>query len=404
METDRKQTIYKSIMLVVLSVLITFIVTSVFMYQYIGKNVDTKYVMLPNEETSIGAEISKIKTIIDKYYLGEIDENKLRESAKSGYISGLGDKYSAYISKSEYEDFEQSIMGNYIGIGIYMAVDSKSNQILVVSPIKNSPAEAAGLKTGDIIEKVDGEHYEGSDGLEIAASKIKGEEGTVVKLEIKREEKILNFEIKREIITINPITGEILDNNIGYIQVTSFDDNCSKDFKAKYEELVSKNIKGLIIDMRNNGGGIVSEALEMADYIVPKGNKLMITVNKTEEEEIEYAKADPIINIPVVVLVNENSASATEIFSGALMDNGVAKIIGTKTYGKGVIQEILKLQDGSALKLTTEEYFTPNRNKINKEGITPDEIVELPDGVETGYSIERSKDTQLNKAIDMLKK
>lgn len=403
MNSEKRQRIYKSLMLVFLSILITFIVTSAFMYKYLKNNEETKYVLVPNEESSIGKDIEKIKTIIDKYYLGEVDEQKLKEAAIAGYVDGLGDEYSTYISKKEYSDFSANIMGNYVGIGIYMAVYKDSDEIVVVSPIKNSPAEKAGLKAGDVILKVNGVSYAGTEELEEASNKIKGEAGTTVNIEIKREEEILNFNIVREKVALNPITAEVLEKNIGYIQVTSFDEDCSKEFKQKYEELNSKGIKALIIDLRNNGGGIVQEALDMADYIVPKGKALMITINKTEKEETEYAKQTPIITIPVVVLVNENSASASEIFVGALRDNECAKIVGTKTYGKGVIQEVLKLTDGSALKLTTEEYFTPNRSKINKVGIEPDEVVELPEGVQMSYNIEKSKDTQLDKAIELLK-
>lgn len=400
---EKKQSIYKSFMLVILAVLITFIVTTVGMYQYMKKDGATKYILVSDKDSSIGGEIAKFRAIIDQYYLGDIDEEKLREGAISGYVDALGDQYSSYITKSEYEEFEANIMGNYVGIGIYMSVYKDSKEIVVLAPIKNSPAEKAGLQTGDIITKVDDIPYEGTTGLEEASAKIKGEAGTKVNLEIKRGEQILNFDITREKVTINPITADVLENNIGYMQVISFDEDCSAEFRQKYEEIKEKGIKSLIIDLRNNGGGIVQEALNIADYIVPKEKNLMITVNKTEKEVVEKSKEEPIINIPVIVLVNENSASASEILVGALKENDCAKVVGTKTYGKGVIQEVLKLTDGSALKLTTEEYFTPNHNKINGVGITPDVIVELPEGVQTSYNIERSKDSQLNKAIELLK-
>lgn len=403
MDYDKKQRIYKTIMLVFLAMLITFVVTTVFMHQKLKNEGPTKYVLVSNNDDSIGAEISRFRTIIDQYYLGEVNEEELKEGAIRGYIEGLGDDYSSYITKEEYEEFETNIMGNYVGIGIYMAVYKDSNEIVVVSPIINSPAEKAGLKSGDIITKVNDVEYQGVDGLEEASNKIKGEAGTTVNLEIKRDEEILTFNITREKVVMNPITAEVLEHNIGYLQVMSFDEECSKEFKQKYEELKGRGIKSLIIDLRNNGGGIVQEALKIADYIVPKGKTLMITVNKKEKEIKEVAEEDPIIDIPVIVLVNENSASASEILVGALRENNCAKVIGTKTYGKGVIQEILKLTDGSALKLTTEEYFTPNKNKINEIGIEPDVVVELPDDVQPSYSIERDVDTQLNKAIELLK-
>ncbi|MBR6033549.1 MAG: S41 family peptidase [Clostridia bacterium] len=403
MDSEKKQNVYKSIMLVVVSVIITFIITTLFMYQKNENNDNTKYVIAPSGESSIGSYITSIRKVIDKYYLGEIDETKLKDGAITGYVDALGDEYSEYITKEDYETFSTSIMGNYVGIGIYMSVYKDTDEIVVVAPIKGSPAEKSGLLSGDIIVKVDGTPYAGADELEIAAAKIKGEAGTTVDLEIKRNEDIMNFTITREKVVMNPVTSEVLDGNIGYIQVTSFDEDCSIDFLEKYKELEEKNIKALIIDIRNNGGGIVQEALDIADYIVPKGKTLMITVNKTEKEETVYSKENPTIKVPVVMLVNENSASASEILAGALMDNECAKIVGAKTYGKGVIQEVLKLLDGSALKLTTEEYFTPNRSKINKVGIEPNEVVELPEGVKTSYNIDRDKDTQLKKAIEILK-
>lgn len=403
MDSEKKQRIYKYIMLIVVSVLVTFIVTTVFMYQYLKKEGDTKYIFVSDNDSSIGAEISKFRTIIDQYYLGEVDEEKLKEGAISGYVEGLGDKYSSYITKSEYNQFQANIMGNYVGIGIYMSVYKDSEEIVIVSPIKDSPAEEAGLLPGDVITKVDGVPYQGADGLDEASNKIKGEAGTKVKLEIKRGEETLSFDITRKKVIMNPITAEVLENNIGYIQITSFDEDCSEEFKKKYEEIKAKGIQSLIIDLRNNGGGIVQEALNIADYIIPKDKALMITVNKKEKEVIETAKMEPIIDVPVVVLVNENSASASEILVGALKENNCAKVVGTKTFGKGVIQEILKLTDGSALKLTTEEYFTPNHNKINGIGIEPDEIVELPEEVQTSYNIPKEKDTQLKKAIELLK-
>ncbi len=403
MNLEKRQKIYRSIMLVILSVLITFITTTVVLYKYLKADGNIKYILVSDNDSSIGAEISKLRTIIDQYYLGEIDDEKLKEGAISGYINALGDEYTAYITKEEYDEFQANIMGNYVGIGIYMSVYKNSDEIVIIAPIKNSPAEKSGLKSGDIITKVNGIEYSGVDGMEIASDQIKGEEGTTVDIEIKRNEEILNYTITREKVIMNPITAEVLENNIGYIQLISFDENCSQEFKEKYEELQIKGIKSLIIDLRNNGGGIVQEALTIADYIVPKYKTLMVTVNKTENEVTEIAEQEPIITMPVIVLVNENSASASEILVGALKENGCAKIVGTKTFGKGVIQEILKLADGSALKLTTEEYFTPNRNKINGVGIDPDVIVELPEDVLPSYSIERTKDTQLNKAIELLK-
>lgn len=390
MDSKKAKNVYKIVMLIILVAFITFIITSV----YLKNDEETKYVLVSNKDNGIAGTISTYRSIIDKYYLGEIDEEKLRESTLKGYVEGLGDEYSEYIPKSDYDNFMTNIDGNYVGIGIYMAVYKDSDEIVVLSPIEDSPAEAAGITTGDIILKVDGVEYTGEQ-LDEASNAIKGKEGTKVKLEIKRNEEIIELEVERKKVVVNPVKSEVKEGNVGYIKLTSFDSQTSTEFKKRYEELIAKNIKSLIIDLRDNGGGIVQEALTIADYLLPKESKLLITVNKKENEVIEKARIEPIVNVPVVVLVNENSASASEILTGALKDNNRAKIVGMTTFGKGVIQEVITLTDGSALKLTTEEYYTPNRNKINKVGISPD--VEVQNSDETG------KDLQLEKALELLK-
>ena len=213
------------------------------------------------------------------------------------------------------------------------------------------------------------------------------------------------MEVKREHIKINHVEAKVISNtSIGYIEFNSFDEGCAEEFREKLEELKQKNITALIIDIRNNGGGLVNEALDIADFIVDKDATLLITTNKDGKEEISKAKKDVIINVPVIVLTNKSTASASEILAGALRDNGKAKIVGEKTYGKGVIQELLTLTDGSGLKITTNEYYTPNRNRINKVGITPDVEINLDEEIKEQLDIEESKDSQLQKAIDMLKK
>ena len=235
------------------------------------------------------------------------------------------------------------------------------------------------------------------------STKIKGEEGTTVKLQILRGEKTLDFEIKRENVIVNPVEGEVLENHIGYIEFSSFDENTAEEFKTKFEELQSQGITSLIIDLRNNGGGIVDEALQIAGYIADKDSVLLYEVDKDNNETVEKNENNPIINMPVIILTNENTASSSEILAGALKDLGKAKTVGTTTYGKGVIQQILTLPDGSGLKITTEKYLTPNRTEINKVGIEPNETVKLPEDVENVLNVDRSQDTQLQKAMEMLK-
>ena len=390
-----KNKIYKIIMLITLVALVTFIITSAYMY---NKFNDTKKVIVSTNNSKLNAKINSIKKVLEKDYLGEIKEDDLLEGAVKGYVDGLGDEYTQYFTKEEMEEFEEETEGNYTGIGIYMSVLKKDNSIIIIATIKGSPAEAVGLKSGDIIKKVDGKEYTGND-FDKIASYIKGKEGTSVNIEIDREGETLTFDVQRKKIEMYPIESEILDNNIGYISLPSFTENSSKEFKKKCEDLKKKNIKSLIIDIRNNGGGIVNEALEMLDYMLDKDKIMMITVDKQNDEEIEKTKKDSSIDVPIVVLVNENSASASEIFAAALKENNRATIIGEKTYGKGVIQELLRLSDGSGIKVTTEEYFTPNKNKINKEGIKPDIEVELSENL---ASTDKKDDTQLQKAIEMI--
>ena len=289
-----------------------------------------------------------------------------------------------------------------MGIGIYMTADQKLDKVKVLSPIKESPAEKAGIEPGDIIVSVNGKTYKASE-MSTMANDIKGEEGTEVEITILRGTETKEFKVKREKIKVNPVEGKVLSNNVGYIKFTSFDETTAEDFKARYEELKKSNIKSLIIDLRNNGGGLVDQALKIADYMTEKDSVLLYEVDKNGKEEVKKSENAPIITEPIVILTNENTASASEILAGALKDLGRAKIVGTKTYGKGVIQQILSIKDGSGIKLTVEEYQTPNRNKINKIGIEPDETVELPDDVENVLNVPENKDTQLQKAQELAK-
>jgi len=402
MEQERKYKIYKWIMIIALTIFITFMITSISLYTYFLNNPINANVSATSTSKKIAGNLEKYREIIDKYYLGEVNENKLEEGAIKGYIEGLGDPYTEYISKEDMEDYLNDTMGNFVGIGIYMVKNTTYDKIQVLSTIKDGPAEKAGIQAGDLIVSVDGITYTASD-MTTAANNIKGEAGTKVNVEIQRENQIIKYELTREKVKVNPVEGKILENNIGYIQFSSFDETTAEDFKNKFEELNKKGIKSLIIDLRNNGGGIVDQALEIADYITDKDSVLLYEVDKNDKETVKKAQNDPIIDMPIVILTNENTASASEILAGALKDLGKAKTVGTTTYGKGVIQQILRLSDGSGLKITIEEYQTPNRNKINKVGIEPDEKVELPDTVTNIFNVKENEDTQLQKAIEMLK-
>ena len=400
MKKEKKYQIYKIIMIVAIAVFITFMVTSLSLYTYFVKNPVS--VSSSNTSKSLSSKLARYKEIINQYYLGDVDETKLEEGAIKGYIEGLGDPYTEYISKEDMDSYLDDTMGNFVGIGIYMIKNTQYDRIQVLSTIKGGPAEKAGIQAGDLIISVDGVEYKAGD-MTTASKNIKGEEGTKVTVELLRGAETVKYELTREKVKVNQVEGKVISNNIGYIKFTSFDETTAEDFKAKYEELSKQDIKSLIIDLRNNGGGIVDQALEIADYMTDKDSVLLYEVDKNNKETVKKAKEDPIINMPIIILTNENTASASEILAGALKDLGKAKTVGTTTYGKGVIQQILKLNDGSGLKITIEEYQTPNKNKINKVGIEPDEKVELPDSVSNSLNVQESEDTQLQKAIEMLK-
>ena len=398
MDFEKKNSIYKTIMLIIVTALITFLVTAIGVSNYYEKTkVGVEKTLVNNNELSLEAKIKYIKQYLEKTYLGEIpDDEKLEESAIKGYVEGLDDEYTNYLTKEDYKELMTNVTGNYIGIGVYMAQD-RYNNVVILMPIEDSPAEEAGLKTGDIITKVNGEDCTEME-LTLVASKVRGEEGTTVELEILRDGEKFNKTIERRTIKINQIKSKVLENDIGYIQIISFDENCSKEFEEKLDELLQKNIKSLIIDIRDNGGGIVTEATNIAELFMPKDKTIMLEIGKNNKEEIIKTQKDAKIdaNIKLVLLANENSASASEILVGALKENDVASIVGTKTFGKGVMQEIVPVATGGALKITIQEFKTPNGNTINKKGIEPN--IEIEDDLKT------EQDEQLQKAIEECKK
>ena len=401
MEKNNTQKVYKIIMLVLIVIIVTSLITAFLTYQYLTSSNGIGIGKTNSTLSGLEYTLSQFRSELERKYIGEINDEDLIEGAIKGYVAGLGDPYTVYYTKEEMDDIMQETNGNYVGIGIYMTLDTEKNAILVLSPIENSPAEEAGLMPGDIITKVDGVSYTG-DQLDEASNKIKGKEGTKVTLEILRGEETKTFEIERRKVLISHITTKVLENNIGYIAISDLEGGCADEFREKYLELEKQGITKLIIDIRDNGGGIVDEALEIAEMITDKGSTLLITTDKNEKEDITKSTSDPIINMPIVLLTNEYSASASEILAAALKENGKATLVGTTTYGKGIIQELHQLSDGSGLKITTNEYFTPNHNAIHEIGIEPDIEVELSDEAKAQLELPEEDDTQLQKAIEVL--
>ena len=397
----KKNYIFRTILTIVITAIITFSITYICIYaKKGGSNLQSGSAITSMYSDATNSKLKVIKDKINSEYVGNVDENTLQEYAIKGYVAGLNDIYSEYFTKDEMTDFSNETIGTYVGIGVTMTKDSEKNQIVVYGVTPNSPAEEAGIKVNDVIIKVDGNDCTGDD-FETIPNKILGQEGTKVSVTVLRDGKELTFDMKRRKIVNQTITSELLENNIGYIYLSSFEDNTYEQFKSAYDDLISKGAKSLILDLRNNGGGIVKEATDIGDLFTDKGKVLLIESDKDKKEIKTYSKQDKTINMNVVLLVNEYSASASEILAGILKDDVEnATIVGTKTYGKGVIQSLYTLSDGSGLKLTTDEYFTPNHNEINKIGITPDEIVE---GYKFSGKLDKENDTQLKKAIELLK-
>lgn len=398
MKTSKAERIYRVVMLVIITALISSIITAVVVNERIASSSSLQSIAGGDGTTGIETTLATIRTILEEEYIGELDDEKMLEMAVKGYVAGVGDEYTAYYTPEEMNQEYDTAMGNYVGIGIYMIVNYEEGTITVVEPMENSPALEAGLQENDLIISVDGEKITAENVSEMS-DRIKGEEGTTVKLGIKRGEEEFEVEVERKRIEVSHIESRMLEDNIAYIQVLDFDGGVAKEFKENYEKLKSEGATSLIIDIRSNGGGVVDEAIDMLEMICDNGSTLLIETDKDGKETVIKSESSPIIDVPIVVLVNGSSASASEIFAGALKDHNKATIIGTQTYGKGVIQTLMRLSDGSGLKTTTEEYCTPNRNKINKVGIEPNIVVELPEGIE---ELTDENDTQLQRAIEEL--
>lgn len=405
----KRQNVYKIIMLVILTATITFMLTTMVMYNKFSSVYSNNYSSTNEEYTSTEMSLVKtlesFKTMLEQKYIGEIDEEKMIDGAIKGYVEGIGDPYTTYLTKDEMKEFTEETNSEYVGIGVYLTNNKADNTILVVGIMKAAPALDAGMQAGDVIEKVNDIAYTG-DQLDDAIKILKGEEGTNVKVTVLRDGKEIDLTITRKKITVEHVASQMLENNIAYIQVDSFDSGVAKAFEQQITELKNGGAKGIIIDLRSNGGGIVDEATGIADLFLKKNETILITKGKEDKEEVTISKNDPIIqDIPVVVLVNEGTASASEILAGALKDKYPSTtIVGKRTYGKGVIQTLYNLSDGSGLKVTTEEYYTPNHNKINKEGIKPDVEINLTKDEDGYYETDIDKDAQILKAKEILSK
>lgn len=382
------------------------LVTNIF--TFLGTNWVSLY--LTNGKVIIGAEQYKeilkyqkmflIRNQIYKYYDGKIDESKMVEGAVKGMTESLNDPYTVFMNAKEYKEFNSQTKGNYSGVGIQ--IQTKDNKIIVGSTFEGSPAREEGVLPKDEIQKVDGTPVSGKD-VDKAISIMKGQEGTDVKLQLYRKEKgTFEVTLKRKKINIPTIKSEMIDNNIGYIQATMFDENTSKNFKNALNNLKDKGMKSLILDLRGNPGGLLDECINMASNFIEKGNVVVSTIDKYKNKKEYKSKGGDFIGFPVTILVDEGSASASEVFLGAMKDYNVATSIGTKTFGKGVVQTILETGDNTALKVTISKYYSPKGININHKGITPDMIIEYPKELRK-KEYNRKLDPQFNKALNIAK-
>lgn len=354
------------------------------------------------DDPEVEQKIDEINLYIDLYYYNEIDREKQEEALYDGIMQGLDDPYAGYYTPEEFSELQEDSSGEYVGVGALLT-QGTDKLVTVVRPLKGSPAEEAGLLAEDVIVEVDDKSVEGVE-LELVVKWIRGEENTTAHLYVYRPstQEYLDFYITRRVVENYTVSSEMLDNQIAYIKVDQFNENTDEEFDEQLEALRKQSAKGVIIDLRDNPGGLVSSVVNMCNSIMSEG--VIVSTKDRNGKQTSCYKADnkKSCDLPIVVLVNGNSASASEIFSGAMQDTGNATIVGVQTYGKGIVQSVIPLSDGSAIKLTVAKYFTPNENDIHTVGITPDVIVELPDGRENAVNLDRAEDTQLDKAIEIL--
>jgi carboxyl-terminal processing protease len=341
----------------------------------------------------------QVGAIIKSYFLWPVSMDKLLEGAIEGMVNSLGDEYSVYMNPEKFQELQSHIQGEFGGIGIYVGL--RENKITVIAPIEGTPGAKAGIKSGDVIVKINDKPTENMD-IDEAVGIMKGEPGTEVKVSISRPgvEKVLDFTITREIINVPTVEGNILQENpdIAYMRISMFASNTDEAFIEELNELTEKGFKALIIDLRYNPGGDLQSVVNLAGQLIPEGPVVHIVSNDNKTQTLTAPGNN--IKVPIVVLINEGSASASEILAGAVKDTGVGKLIGTKTFGKGIVQSIYFLSQGAGLKLTTAKYLTPAKNDIHGKGIEPDIVVELPEYI-PGQE-ENFQDTQLLKAIQVL--
>lgn len=395
------------------TIVIMAIVVTVFANK-INENITRENASVKTENTSasktevtdqdILKKIEKLQGLIGKYYMEDVDKNTMAEGIYKGLLSSLKDPYSIYYTKEEYAALMESSSGIYCGIGATVSADAKTGVLSIVKPFVDGPAYKAGILPGDILYKVNGEEVTGKDLAEVVG-KIKGEEGTKVKVTIVREGKTdpIDYTITRKKVEVPTIEYQMLDGKIGYIAVSEFDEVTAEQFRSAVDDLEKQGEKGLVIDIRNNPGGLLDTVVDMLKRMLPSG-MIVYTEDKYGNRDEYKGDGKEEFKKPLAVLINGNSASASEIFAGAIQDYKKGTLVGTTSFGKGIVQSILPLNDGTAIKVTVSKYYTPKGRNIHKIGITPDVTVELKDSLRQKVIIDKSEDNQLQKALQILNK
>lgn len=348
-------------------------------------------------------KLELILGLIDAYYYEDVDQQEMLESAAIGLAAGVGDVYTNYFTKEDMEAFNEETEGEYAGIGCQLLADSSDQLITITRVFKGSPAEEVGMRSGDKIVYVNDVYYSAYE-MDAAVDVMRGTPGESVKITVLRGLDTIDFEVTRKVININYVEHQILEGNIGYVLVYDFLGQAVQGFAEALETFKAANVGGMIIDLRNNGGGLLDASAQMADMILPEGVVVSIR-DKMGNEEV-FSTDGEYYDVPMVVLVNGYSASASEILAGAIRDHDAGVLVGTKTFGKGVVQSVIDFPDGSGLKLTTARYYTPSGECIHEIGIEPHVTIELDEDAVTTYGINNlphEQDAQLQKAIEMLK-
>ncbi|WP_461205956.1 S41 family peptidase [Clostridium sp. DL1XJH146] len=385
------------VLIIVLSNMVTYVVSS-----QVSFGGSVKISKATYDELMKFEKLFIVKANIENKYDGEIDEDALVDGAIKGMTNALGDPYTVYYNEEDYKKFNETVTGSYEGVGLQVGV--KDNKIVVITTFEDSPAQKAGIRAGDVIVKVEDVAVSGTE-LDNAVSMMKGEKGTAVSMTLYRESTgEYTVSVERDEIKLTTVTGQMLDDEIGYISISIFENKTSDEFKSKLKELEDQGMKGLVLDIRQNPGGWLTECVDISSQFVPKGDTIVSTIDKYDNEKVETSKGGIAIGMPLVVLIDGNSASASEIFSGVVRDYELGTLIGENTFGKGIVQTVLDKStygfgDGTALKVTTSKYYTPNGENIHKIGIAPDIEVKYPDELrEEEYS--RETDPQFQKALE----